>query len=405
MTKLLLFFFLGSILIALGSFVYSVLRRKEDTLKLQSIIEGSPIPTFVIQQDHQVLYWNRALAELSGIRADDVVGTKLHWKAFYRTERPCLADLIVDGTLDMSEWYSGKYQKSELIEGAFAATDYFPDIGDSGRWFHFTAAPIKDSRGNLFGAIETLEDISDQKYAEEELFRMKKLESFCAFAGAVAKDFDALLTAIQRSILITKLSSDDESKRIEEGLAIAEKASLQAKELAYQLNTFAEGGVSLRKVEDIGSLLRETVEGLRIGPDINLKISIPDDLWPVQVDRSQMRQVMENLVVNALEAMPEGGNLDITAGNVTVSGKEETSLKRGGYIKISVKDTGEGIRKEHLSRIYDPYFTTKTTAGRKRMGLGLSISYSIIKNHEGAILVDSEPGAGTDFHIFLPAAV
>lgn len=404
MSKLLLFFFLASLLIALGSFVYSVLRRKEDTLKLQSIIEGSPIPTFVIQQDHRVLYWNKALAELSGIRARDVVGTKEHWKAFYRTERPCLADLIVDGTLDMSEWYSGKYKKSSLIEGAFAATDYFPDIGDSGRWFHFTAAPIRDSRGHLFGAIETLEDISEQKHAEEELFRMKKLESFCAFAGAVAKDFDALLSAIQRSILITKLSSDDESRMIEEGLAIAEKASLQAKELAYQLTTFAEGGVSLRKVEDIGRLLRETVEGLRIGPPVILGVSIADDLRPVQVDRSQIRQVMENLITNALESMPQGGNIDITAGNVTLSGREETPLRRGGYIKISVKDTGEGIPKEHLSRIYDPYFTTKTTDGRKRLGLGLSVSYSIIKNHEGALLVDSEPGIGTTFHIFLPTA-
>ncbi|HRR41302.1 MAG TPA: PAS domain-containing protein, partial [Syntrophales bacterium] len=138
-----------------------------DERTLRAILEGSPIPTFVIGKDHRVIYWNRALEELSKIKAEDVIGTRKQWRAFYRSERPCMADLICDETLEtVPDWYSGKYNKSRLLEEAYEATDFFPELGKEGRWLRFTAAPIRDAAGELVGAIETLEDITERKKAE-----------------------------------------------------------------------------------------------------------------------------------------------------------------------------------------------------------------------------------------------
>jgi len=142
----------------------------ESEKRLHSIVQGFSIPAFVIGKDHRILYWNRALEKLTNLKAKDMVGTNEHWRAFYAKERPCMADLLVDCAADkVSKWYSGKYRKSDLIEEAFEATDFFPDLGKSGRWLQFTAAVIRDSRGELVGAVETLEDITEQKLAENAL--------------------------------------------------------------------------------------------------------------------------------------------------------------------------------------------------------------------------------------------
>ena len=137
---------------------------------LHSIIDGSFIPTFVIDREHRVLYWNRALEEISKIPASSVIGTNEHWRAFYKEQRPCMADLLVDGAMkDIPQWYAGKHRESALIGEAFEATDFFPELGESGRWLRFTASTIRNEQGEIVGAVETLEDISDQKLAEEAL--------------------------------------------------------------------------------------------------------------------------------------------------------------------------------------------------------------------------------------------
>jgi PAS domain-containing protein/DNA-binding CsgD family transcriptional regulator len=137
---------------------------------LHSIIDGSFIPTFVIDREHRVLYWNRALEEISKIPASSVIGTNEHWRAFYKEQRPCMADLLVDGAMkDIPQWYAGKHRESALIPEAFEATDFFPELGEGGRWLRFTASTIRNEQGEIVGAVETLEDISDQKLAEEAL--------------------------------------------------------------------------------------------------------------------------------------------------------------------------------------------------------------------------------------------
>jgi PAS domain S-box-containing protein len=139
---------------------------------LKSIMGSSPIPAFIIGRDHLTIYWNKALEELSGIKAEEVIGTGQHWRAFYRTERPCMADLLVDGRQkEISKWYTGKYIKSKLIAGAYEATDFFPELGKKGKWLRFTAAAIRNAGGSVIGAVETLEDITQGKRAEEALLR------------------------------------------------------------------------------------------------------------------------------------------------------------------------------------------------------------------------------------------
>jgi len=386
------------------SFTYTMWRVRKDEQKLISIIHGSPIPTFVISNEHKVIYWNRALQVLSNIKPSEILGTNQHWRAFYKTERPCLADFILEGkTSELEEYYANRWKKSNLIDGAYEVTQFFPDMGERGKWFRITAASLRDSRGNVFGAMETLEDISEQKAAQEELLQRTKLETLGTFAGGVAKDFDNLLTAILRNVFLAKISASDEDKILENGLAVAERAGLQAKELAHRLITFAQGGYPVRKLQNITPLLQEAME--KVFKDANhivSKVSIAKDLWPCEVDAAQIKQVMENILTNAKEAMPDGGTIELIAENTT-TGTNIRSLGQGNYVRIIVKDTGIGIPSENLPKIFDPYFSTKKTRERGGIGLGLAISDSIIKYHNGLISVESTMGSGTTFSIYLAA--
>lgn len=400
-----LVFILALSITAIVSFIYAMWRGRRDEQKLISIIHGSPIPTFVLSKDHKIIYWNRALQALSNIRPSQIIGTNQQWRAFYTTQRPCLADLILDGkTGQIAELYSGKWSKSKLLEDAYEVTEFFPDMGEKGKWFRITSAGLRDSSGNLFGAMETLEDITEQKVAQDELLQRTKLESLGTFADGVAKDFDSLLSAILRNVFLAKISAIDEDKILEDGLAVAERAGLQAKELAHRLSTFAQGGYPVRKLEKLEPLLREAAQNVFKGSNVTCNISIAEDLWPCEVDASQIRQVAENFLINAREAMPDGGIVELIAENTT-TGTNIRSLGQGNYVRIIIKDHGKGIPRENLSRIFDPYFTTKKKKERGGIGLGLAISDSIIKYHNGLISVESIVNSGTTFSIYLAATL
>jgi signal transduction histidine kinase len=400
-----LVFILALSITAIVSFIYAMWRGRRDEQKLISIIHGSPIPTFVLSKDHKIIYWNRALQALSNIRPSQIIGTNQQWRAFYTTQRPCLADLILDGkTGQIAELYSGKWSKSKLLEDAYEVTEFFPDMGEKGKWFRITSAGLRDSSGNLFGAMETLEDITEQKVAQDELLQRTKLESLGTFADGVAKDFDSLLSAILRNVFLAKISAIDEDKILEDGLAVAERAGLQAKELAHRLSTFAQGGYPVRKLENLEPLLREAAQNVFKGSNVTCNISIAEELWPCEVDAAQIRQVVENVLINAKDAMPDGGIVELIAENTTI-GTNIRSVKQGNYVRIIIKDQGTGIPRENLSRIFDPYFTTKKKKERGGIGLGLAISDSIIKYHNGLISVESIVNSGTTFSIYLAATL
>jgi signal transduction histidine kinase len=400
-----LIFVLGLAITAIVSFVYAMWRGRRDEQKLISIIHGSPNPTFVISRDHKIMYWNKALQALSKIKPRDIVGTNQQWRAFYATERPCMADLILDNQIErISEFYSGKWTKSQLLDDAYEVTEFFPDLAEKGKWFRITSAAIRDSGGNLFGAMETMVDVTEQKIAEEELLQRSKLESLGTFADGVAKDFDSLLSAILRNVFLAKISANDEDKILENGLAIAERAGLQAKELAHRLITFAQGGYPVRQLENLEPLLREAVENVFQGSSISCNVSIAEDLWLSEIDNVQIKQVVENVLINAREAMPDGGIVELIAENTT-TGTNIRSLSQGNYVRLIIKDHGVGIPRENLSRIFDPYFTTKKKKERGGIGLGLAISDSIIKYHNGLISVESIVNSGTTFSIYLAATL
>jgi signal transduction histidine kinase len=400
-----LVFILALSITAIVSFIYAMWRGRRDEQKLISIIHGSPIPTFVLSKDHKIIYWNRALQALSNIRPSQIIGTNQQWRAFYTAQRPCLADLILDGkTGQIVELYSGKWSKSKLLEDAYEVTEFFPDMGEKGIWFRITSAGLRDSSGNLFGAMETLEDITEQKVAQDELLQRTKLESLGTFADGVAKDFDSLLSAILRNVFLAKISAIDEDKILEDGLAVAERAGLQAKELAHRLSTFAQGGYPVRKLENLEPLLREAAQNVFKGSNVTCNISIAEELWPCEVDAAQIRQVVENVLINAKDAMPDGGIVELIAENTTI-GTNIRSVKQGNYVRIIIKDQGTGIPRENLSRIFDPYFTTKKKKERGGIGLGLAISDSIIKYHNGLISVESIVNSGTTFSIYLAATL
>ena len=400
-----LIFILALAITAILSFIYALWRGRRDEQKLISIIHGSPIPTFVLSKDHKIIYWNRALQALSNIKPGEVLGTNQQWRAFYATQRSCLADLILDErTGQIAEFYNGKWSKSNLLEDAYEVTQFFPDLGDKGKWLRITAAGLRDARGNLFGAMETLNDITEQKEAHDELIQRDKLESLGKFADGVAKDFDGLLSAILRNVFLAKISAVDEDKITEDGLAVAERAGLQAKELAHRLSTFAHGGHSVRKLEKLEPILRQAAQNVFIDSNVTCNISIAEELWPCEVDAAQIRQVTENVLINAREAMPKGGIVELIAENTTI-GTNIRSVEEGNYARIIIKDNGTGITRENLSRIFDPYFTTKKEKEHGGMGMGLTISDSIIKAHNGLISVESIVNSGTTFSIYLAATL
>jgi nitrogen-specific signal transduction histidine kinase/ActR/RegA family two-component response regulator len=243
-------------------------------------------------------------------------------------------------------------------------------------------------------------DITERKKIEEEHIKNEKLESLGLLAGGIAHDFNNILTAIMGNISLARASVDTQSL-ISRLLIEAEKASVRAKDLANQLLTFAKGGAPNKKSDTIFDILMESSEFVLRGSNVRANYIISNDLWPVEIDEGQISQVIQNLVINAQQAMPEGGTIEIRAKNVKITPEEEREpfLKAGDYIKIQIRDNGMGIPPAYIQKVFDPYFTTKN----KGSGLGLSISYSIIKRHEGYITVVSELGKGTTFSIFLPA--
>ncbi len=259
------------------------------------------------------------------------------------------------------------------------------------------AASISDREGRSSGAVLVLRDITEQRRREEELYRAQKLESLGVLAGGIAHDFNNILTTVLGNISLARFSLD-EPEKVAEFLEEAEKAALQARNLTQQLLTFSRGGMPVRELIALEEVIKEAAGFATRGSGVKCLFRISRKLWGVEADRGQIAQVIQNIVLNAVQAMPEGGTVTVKATNHRVA-EGKPGLPPGSYVKISIRDTGVGIPEENLSRIFDPYFTTKETG----CGLGLSIAYSIVKRHGGKIEVESKPGRGSTFHIYLPA--
>jgi len=272
-----------------------------------------------------------------------------------------------------------------------------------GRTMHVRSCAAVVSRdlrsGSPLRVCGTSQDITAQTEARQELSKMQKLTSLGILAGGIAHDFNNSLTSLFGNIALARsyLPEDHDSQS---SLELAERAFDRAAHLTSQLLTFAKGGDPVKQDMSIGSFIEEIVKFDLTGSKVKLVFNAAPSLWKARVDKSQMAQVFSNLATNSNQAMPKGGYLYVNIENCTLTAAAVTGLAAGDYLRCTVRDEGVGISAADIDKIFDPYFSTR----RESSGLGLATAYSIVTKHGGRILVNSQPGQGTTFTLYLPAA-
>ncbi len=262
-------------------------------------------------------------------------------------------------------------------------------------------APMFDDKDAPMGVVLVLRDIGERARLENEILRASKLESVGILAGGIAHDFNNILTVVMGNLTLAQLDIAANSKTAR-WLGEAERGAMRARDLTQQLLTFAKGGDPVRSAVRLPEVVRDSAAFALHGSKVSCEVDVTPDLWPADIDKGQIGQVVQNLVINAVQAMPEGGKIRARLRNHSgaIGFNGDTPRNDGRFVCISITDTGTGIRPEHLARIFDPYFTTKQSGS----GLGLATVYSIIRKHQGHIEVESEIGKGTTFNMWLPAA-
>jgi len=270
-------------------------------------------------------------------------------------------------------------------------------------WFLLLTSPVIEPVTGQVTAVTTIaRNITDRKRIEENANTIRKLESVGILAGGIAHDFNNLLTAILGYIDLAKIHLDPGEIAYEK-LVSVESASQQAKELTQRLISLSPGATPFRKKISLVGLINDCTAFALDSSNIKNIITVPDDLWKVEADEEQIRQVIHNLLLNAKEASSEDREITIRAENIATTSADGLPINPGKYVRLSIQDIGCGIPKANLQRIFDPYFTMKEMGAVKGMGLGLAVCHSIIQRHDGCIAVDSEEGKGTVVHIYLPA--
>lgn len=351
---------------------------------LRSIGDG----VITTNTEGKIVLINKVVEELTGWTQEEAAGRPLT-EVFHiineKTRKPC--DNPAEKVLT-----TGKIVTLAKNTVLIARDGEERKIADSG-------APILDQEGNLIGVVLVFQDVTEKQKMEEELFKASKLESLGLLAGGIAHDFNNILTAILGNTAIAKKGidpDDDIFKRLTE----AEKASLRARDLIRQLLTFSKGGAPVVRPASVTELIHDSTRLALTGSTVRCEYAVEADLWPADIDPSQISQVINNMVINAVQSMPRGGVIKVRANNTVLKEATDLPLKPGRYIVISIEDQGEGIPEEYLGQIFDPFFTTKPDGS----GLGLTSSYSIVKRHEGHIAVQSEVGVGSTFCVYLPAS-
>jgi PAS domain S-box-containing protein len=353
----------------------------EKERKYRSLFEDSYVPIFTTTRGGTFLDVNRAMLDLFGYTREKMIG------------------------MDLLEIYADPDDRKKFqaaIEQDGLVRDYEMQlIRKDGRVVHclMTASLRQAADGSIFGYQGVLRDITQEKKIEQERLTMQKLDSIGLLAGGIAHDFNNILTAIIGNISLAMMYASPKSE-LGVRLTDAEKAALRARDLTQQLLTFSKGGEPIKKALYLNDLIRESGSFSLRGSNVAYDISIPEDLWPADADESQLSQALNNIIINAKQAMPDGGLIRIIAENIMIEEEEVVGLDNGRYLKISIKDQGSGISTRDMKQIFEPYFTTKEEGS----GLGLSIAFSIISKHGGTIIAESAEGYGTNMHLYLPVS-
>jgi len=355
---------------------------KESEEKYRMLVENIQDGVFIIQ-GARLKFLNEAFARMVGYTAKELIGMDIQ-------------QLIAPEDLDI---VMERYR--QRLTGKDVPREYeFRMLHKDGitRVIVNMIVGLVNYQGKV-ASMGTVKDITESKKMEEELQKAQKLESLGILAGGIAHDFNNILTAITGNISLAKMYAKP-GLEIFDILTEVEKAALRAKNLTKQLLTFSKGGTPIKKTMPIAKLIKDSASFALSGSNIRCEFSISNNLWLVGADEGQISHVVNNLIINAQQAMPEGGIISISAENIKIGSGPLIPLRDGKYVKISIQDQGIGIPEEHLQKIFDPYFTTK----QEGSGLGLATAYSIIKKHDGHIAAESKLGVGTTFHIYLPAS-
>ncbi|MGC2064504.1 MAG: PAS domain S-box protein [Thermodesulfovibrionales bacterium] len=367
-------------------------KRAEEALRqneefIRSVLDNVDEGFLVVDRDYRILTANRAFCSWVDMPLDDIAGRHCY-EVSHKNLRPCH---------ESGENCATKHA-FETGEPHMAVHKH-EDAKGNLLYVETKAFPLKDVSGTVTSVIETIQNITERHLLKMEQLKTQKLEAIGTLAGGIAHDFNNLLQGVFGYMSLAKINLDNRDKAA--GMIDqAEKALQMSVNLTGQLLTFSKGGKPVKRRLSLRSTIENSANFALSGSRSTCRIDIDSNLLSVEADEGQIGQVIQNIVLNANEAMSDGGTVEVSAGNVDISKGEKLSLPDGGmFIQITIKDKGTGIPEQYLSRIFDPYFTTK----QRGSGLGLATTYSIIRNHGGLIEVTSELNKGSIFHIYLPA--
>jgi PAS domain S-box-containing protein len=363
------------------------LKVREERFRL--MYEKIPVPFMMLGEYGIILSVNPACERILGYMKADVVGAFI-----YDMLPPSDADKLrsyfssINFSAQTQDIELNIRRKDESVARILFNSFQEPDAG------------IKDQ-----ATFCVLYDVTDKLKTQEGFLKAQQLEFTATLAGGIAHDFNNLLMSIMGNISLAQLylNPEDKASKI---LEKAESTCNEAKALTQQFIILSKCGYPSKKPSSITKLLKESAVIGVAGPQVDVVLDLPDDIWKIEVDEHQMRYALTHLMTNAVEAMPGGGKVQVRIRNIVVSSDQPLpthAISSGRYLHLMIKDQGLGISSEHLPRIFDPYYTTKELGPKKGMGLGLTTVYSIIHKHDGFLFIESEINQGTTVDIYLPA--
>lgn len=369
-------------------------RQTEDKLRqselfIRSILDTVDEGFIVVDRDYRIITANKAYCSQVGGCDETIIG-KHCYEISHKTDKPCFEE-------------GEECATRHAFETGTPHTALHRHKDDKGNilYVETKAFPIKDAYGAVTSVIEVINNITERYLLEEERLKIQKLESIGTLAGGIAHDFNNLLQGVFGYISMAKLTHDNKEKSLSM-LAQAEEALNMSVNLTNQLLTFSKGGKPVKKLMRLEPVIENAVKFALSGSHTDYRLDIAPDLWSVEADAGQFAQVIQNIVLNANQAMAGRGIIQISVKNMDIPPRVNLRLPNGGrFVRIDTQDTGTGIPEQNMVKIFDPYFTTK----QKGSGLGLATSYSIIRNHGGVIEVTSEENKGSTFSIYLPASM
>ncbi|MDK2826933.1 PAS domain S-box-containing protein [Methanolobus vulcani] len=383
---------------------HAEIELQEKKNELFQIVNGSPIPAFVINKNHDIIYWNKACENTTGIKAKDIIGTGNSWMAFYNQKRPVLADLIVDNCLtDIEKAYGNKKLQPSFVEGGYQAEDYFEAID---KWILFTAAPIRDHNNDIIGAIETLQDTSISKQAEQAVLDAKMLaentsrtksEFLCNMNHELRTPLNLILGYADLLLAEETGELNEEQKHFAEIIKFAGSRFLDLVDSLIYIAEIEEGkmelDVDMFSLPNLMSDVQRMLSSHALKKGVNLEFEIDPSVTVVYADKSKIKTILHHLISNGIKFTPSGGSVLV---NIRKSKNNE--------LHLTVADSGIGISEEDQKLLYNAFVQLDWSLNRKfeGSGLGLSIVKKFVEVQGGSISLESKPGEGSTFEVILP---